>query len=117
MTGSLLLLLLPLAGAAPVDTVVVCPREFREALQPWLSHRAEQGHLIELTSNLPSAEEIRAHIRQIARHAKLRFIVLVGDAEPAMDRDPQVRARCVPTHYTAAKVNVRWGSDPQIATD
>jgi hypothetical protein len=47
----------------------------------------------------------------------LRFVVLVGDAEPAMYTDPALRARCVPPHYAKAKVNVLWHSPPHIATD
>jgi hypothetical protein len=47
----------------------------------------------------------------------LRFVVLVGDAEPAAVLDEAIRARSTPTHLVEAKVNVHWGSEPEIASD
>ncbi len=40
-----------------------------------------------------------------------------GDAEPGLEKDPVLRARCVPVHHARAEVNVLWGSEPHIATD
>ena len=108
---------LPGSVLAAPDTVVVCPEAFREALGPWIKHRTEQGHRIALVSNLKSAPQIRAQIREIAKGKALRYIVLVGDADPAMKDRRDIRARCVPTHYAKAKVNILWGSEPEIATD
>ena len=116
MPVSLLVLSLVLPLADP-DTAVVCPAEFREALAPWLEHRRGQGHRIELLSSTPPKEEIRREIRRLARPGRLRFVVLVGDAEPAMAVHSGVRARCVPVHRARAEVNVAWGSEPHIATD
>ncbi len=45
---------------AKVDTVVVCPQEFRLALEPWLKHRRDQGHVFAIVSNMKSADELRA---------------------------------------------------------
>jgi hypothetical protein len=104
------------AWAAP-DTVVVCPAAFRTALEPWMKHRTKQGHEIALVSNLKTPLEIRAEIREIAKGKALRFVVLVGDADPAMKRRKDIRAVCVPAHYAKAKVNILWGSEPEIATD
>ncbi len=106
------------ANATPApDTVVVCPEEFKPALQPWVEHRQAQGHVLAYVSNLKSADEIRCEIRAIAKQGKLRFVVLVGDAEPNMEQDAAIRRRCVPTHLARAKANIRWGSEPDIATD
>lgn len=99
------------------DTVVVCPPVYLEALRPWLAHRAAQGHRFAFVPGTLSAEQIRADIREHARGGQLKFILLVGDAEPAAAFDPRLRARCVPTFLATAKVNVRWKSPPQIATD
>ncbi len=117
-------LLLALAASAPdtapattPDTVVVCPLAFRAALQPWLEHRAGQGHVVTVLDNDGNPVQLRDQIRDMARDGRLRFVVLVGDAEPAMYVDPQVRARCVPTHIVRAQVNVRYGSEWHIATD
>ena len=117
MSGALLTCLLSLSAPAACDTVVVCPTEFREALQPWVAHREAQGHTLAFVSNLQTPDGIRAAILRQARGDRLRFIVLVGDADPRMDRHPTLRARCVPTHFARAKVNIRWGSEPEIATD
>src|SRR5690606_7171734 len=92
---------------APVDTVVVCPRDFQQTLAPWLKHRESQGHVIKLVSNLGSADEIRQQIKSTAENGKLRFVVLVGDA-PSSDED-RARSRCTPTFRLPAKVNVAWG--------
>ena len=62
-------------------------------------------------------QEIREQIRKVAQQKQLRFVVLVGDADPAAAYNPAVRLRCVPTHYVAAKVNVLWGSEAEIATE
>jgi len=116
MSAFLLLLLLGAEPAAP-DTVVVCPATFRQTLQPWVEHRTRQGRVLAFVSNTGSPEEIRGKIRDAAKRGRLRFVVLVGDAEPAMYTDPALRARCVPPHYAKAKVNVLWRSPPHIATD
>ena len=106
------------AGPAEApDTAVVCPRAFLSALEPWLQYRERQGHRVTLISNTLSAEEIRAAIRVTAKSGGLKYVLLVGDAEPAADHDPEIRARCTPTYWVQAKVNVRWGSEPEIATD
>jgi Peptidase family C25 len=105
------------ADAEPADTVVVCPKEFVAALNPLLAHRHAQGHRFVYVPNTWSADEIRNSIRTTAKGGKLRAILLVGDAEPAADTDPLIRARCVPAHRAAAKINVKFGSEPEIGTD
>ena len=99
------------------DTFVVCPLAFRSALQPWVEHRTQQGHRLSIVSNAIAPEEIRQQIRWALEAGGLRFVVLVGDADPRLYHDPMIRARCVPTHYAEARVNVAWGSEPHIGTD
>lgn len=107
-----------LGAAAPaVDTVVVCPDEFRPALAPWLEHRARQGHQIELVSNLGSPEVVRQRIRDVAERGGLRFVVLVGDADPVDPTDSARLARSVPAHLAEAQVNIHYGPERDIATD
>jgi hypothetical protein len=115
MATALLLLLWAAPAAAP-DTVVVCPTEFREALQPWVEYRVHQGHSLAMLSDTENPEEIRRGIRNAAKLGRLRFVVLVGDALPP-DASAAVKARCVPVHYAKAKINILWGSEPYIATD
>ena len=109
-------LLALLVGAIP-DTVVVCPDPFRDALQPWVEYRQAQGHQLLVVSTDRSAHRIRASIRSAALGGGLRSVVLVGDVAPAGRTEPDVHPRCVPTHWARARINVRWGSEPEIATD
>ncbi|MFO0901823.1 MAG: C25 family cysteine peptidase [Pirellulales bacterium] len=108
-------------SAEPADTVLVCPPVFLNEMKPWLAHRTQQGHVVHIVRGDQSATAIRDEIRAASRAAQngdgLRAILLIGDADPAAERDPQVRARCTPTHQAIAKVNVKWGSEPTIAAD
>jgi hypothetical protein len=99
------------------DTVAVCPAEFRQALAPWLEHRRAQGHRVAVISAAKSAVQIRSEVRRIAAGGRLHYLLLVGDADPAMAHSAAVRKICVPTHHARAVVNVQFGSEPQIATD
>ena len=118
MTGLLLSILICAADPPAPDTIVVCPESFLPALQPWLEHRSKQGHRFAFVSNLDSDRQIRDAIRRTAQSKTVKSVLLVGDALP-QNADPpqQLRARSVPTHFAEAKVNVRWGSEPEIATD
>jgi hypothetical protein len=115
------LLLLWLGAVAdigpPPDTVVVCPAEFREALAPWVQLRSSQGHTIQLISNEGMPDDIRRKIRAANRDAKLRYVLLVGGADPEAARNLNIRRRSVPPYLERAKVDIHWGSEPQIATD
>ena len=116
MSAILLAMLLAVPDPPVVDSVVVCPPDFVEALGPWLAHRKGQGHHCRLVSATGSAEEIRAAIRLAAQSGALKHVVLVGDAD-SPPRVGSLRQPATPTHRAAAKVNVRWGSEPEIATD
>ncbi|MCL4203163.1 MAG: hypothetical protein KJ000_11735 [Pirellulaceae bacterium] len=112
------------AGAEPVprssslpDIAVVCPEDFREALSPWVAHRVAQGYRPVFLNSDRSAAELRDDIRRFARSGQLRYVVLVGDAAPDVGSDRDGRRNLTPTHYVPARVNVRWGSEPEIATD
>jgi hypothetical protein len=113
----LLVALLFAAQPQPSDCVVVCPEVFRRSLEPWLAYRAREGHAIALVAGDLPAEEIRRQIRLVAQGGRLRFVVLVGDCQPAAEEPPEARLRCVPTHYERAEVNVLWGSEPYLASD
>jgi hypothetical protein len=121
----------PIGGAGPIattaalgpDVVAVCPEPLVSGLSTWLEYRRRQGHRVELlvVDGADSAEQtrerIRSRIRATAKSGTLRTVVLVGDAAPADNRDPRLRARTLPAFFADAKVNTRWGSEPQIATD
>jgi len=116
MSPALIALLLATQPLAP-DTVVVCPNEFHEAIAPWVEYRAGQGHSIELVSNLGTEGEVRERIRSVAKGGRLRFVLLLGDADPRMLLYGGLRRRSVPTHLAQAKVVVQWGSPIHIGTD
>jgi hypothetical protein len=99
------------------DVAVVCPTEFRAALAPWLEFRKGQGHLIQIVASDGSTEQIRERIRAAAKPGKLRFVLLVGGANPRLNSDPAVRRRSIPPHLESAKVVIRWGPETEIAGD
>jgi hypothetical protein len=105
MPSYLLWLLIAVAPANSPDTLVVCPTPMRGALAPWEAHRREQGHRLAIIEPAVNAVELQAKIRDVAGGGELKYVVLVGDVP------------VVPTHYTEAKINVRWGSEPTIASD
>ena len=105
-------------GATPApDTLVVCPESFAPAMRRWVRYREGQGHRIEFLANTLSGAEIRRAIRHSAKGNRLRFVVLVGDAEPPEKADGSAGLVCTPTHHAPAKVIARWGPEPTIATD
>ncbi len=117
MIGALLALLLCAPLGVEIDTAVVCPEEYRQALAPWVEFRRQQGHGLVMLSNLHSPDGLRSEIRRLAQGGSLKYLVLVGDADPRLYRDEAVRRRSIPAHYSRAVVNVRFGSSPEIATD
>lgn len=100
-------------GHRDIDTLVLCPSEFQEALRPWTEYRLGQGYKILVQAPSSTAAGLRAQIRQVAEKSPLKNVVLVGDAADV--RVPQ--SRLLPTDFITAKVNVRFGSEPEIATD
>lgn len=114
-----LLLSLPLLALTSLgpDVAVVCPTAFREALQPWLEYRGRQGHRIELVSSEGTPEAVRGRIRDLAKGGTLRVVVLVGDVGSNPAANSPAGRPYVPVFFAPAKVNVRWGSEPTIATD
>jgi hypothetical protein len=106
--------LIALLLAVVPDTLVVCPQQFRQALQVWHSYRLSQGHTIEVIEPPDDADDLRRTICTVARSGHLETIVLIGDAPHP---GSTTHSPGVPTNYITAHVNVRWGSEPQIATD
>jgi hypothetical protein len=117
MHSLFLALMVSLQAADEIDTLVVCPDAFQPALQPWMEYRRGQGHALRVVDTRRTADELRSEIRALARSGTLRYVVLVGDAPPAKTVDPPEHAPTIPTAYRRAKVNVHWGSEPEIATD
>ncbi len=92
-----------------VDTLVVCPEAFQSTLRPWLDYRRRQGHSIQVIVPPDSATALSARIQKEATKSKLQSVLLIGDAGSAEFQ--------VPVDYQKAKVNIFFGSEPDIATD
>src|SRR5262245_39488936 len=101
----------------PADAVVVAPRDFLPALNPLIEYRQTQGHRFVYVPTSSRPDEIRTAIHNPARQGELKFVLIVGDAEPAARHNPAVAARCVPTQLVPAAINVKYGSEPLIASD
>src|SRR6478609_4485282 len=113
--------------AAPPDAVIVAPREFVAALAPLAEHRQRQGHRLVHVPSGGSPAEIRTAIGKVAAGGALKYVLIVGDAEPVAREGSSLRRpqgadaprspMCVPAALVPAAVNVKWGSEPQIASD
>ena len=95
------------------DTLVICPTRFQPTLKTWIDYRTSQGHKILVRSPASTANGLKSQIRSVAVNNKIKNVVLVGDAVD-QNVDPDL---LVPTDYVRAKVNVKFGSEPEIATD
>ena len=98
----------------PPDTLVICPRDFQPTFQRWIDYRQKQGHRILVQAPAASSYEIRGQVKAAAKSGKLKHVVIVGDA---INNARQQRRLTVPTDFVAAKVNVLFGSEPEISTD
>ena len=96
------------------------PSRISRALAPWESYRKNQGHELLTIEPPATSAELRTAIRQAAKSNQLRYVVLVGDVRHPNGGSASVvtdQRDDVPTCYVKAQVNVRWGSEPTIATD
>ena len=102
----------PSAEEKSVDTVVVRPAKWSDALHAWKDYRQSQGHRIaEVDAQLdPSA--IRAAIAHLAaaQSKPLRYVLLAGDVSSQA-------ATTVPTFYQDSSAMSQFGGDATIASD
>lgn len=115
MCSGLIAMLLFAGGDKSPVCLVVCPDAFRQALAPWSARRTEQGYRIITVPSAGSAEKLQRAIGSAAAQHHARFLLLVGDASGLAERT--ARPHTIPTHFIPAKVNVRFGSESEIATD
>lgn len=118
MLPSLLLLgLVPSRPAVAADdpgaVIVVGGDAFRGPLEPWVQFRKSQGYEVRWLTNEGSAEAIRDRLRSEYERSRFDAVLLLGDVVVAGQRT----SLQTPTHYREAKVNVKWGSEPEIASD
>ena len=95
------------------DTLVVCPAPFQQVMDKWCDYRKQQGHVIKMITPPLSVEALKQTIQTVAKSGSLKHVLIVGDVG-----EPRARNTLkVPTDFVKAKVNVLFGSDPEIATD
>ncbi|MEM9409977.1 MAG: C25 family cysteine peptidase [Planctomycetota bacterium] len=95
------------------DTLVVCPPLFQTTLEEWVQYREGQGHKILVIDSPSNADVLKNSIRELAKKYPIKNLVLVGDAK----EQGAGLERLTPTAFVDAKVNVKYGSEPEIATD
>jgi hypothetical protein len=97
-----------------IDTLVLCPPALRVPLQRWVNYRRQQGYRIQILPPLNSAFGVKHQVKTIAAaNPSLRHLVLIGDANDR-STDPK---HFVPTEYVLSKATVKFGAEPEIATD
>ena len=99
------------AGAP--DVLVICPERFQPSMAKWIEYRTKQGYSIKMHSPALTSTGIKKQIRDVASGGSLKHVFLVGDSGDQQARQGDL----VPTDYVVAKVNVKFGSEPEIATD
>ena len=92
------------------DTLVICPRAFQPTMQRWVQYRETQGHKVIVRAPADNSYSIREQVKAFAKQGNLKNVVIVGDAIAGV----QQQHLTVPTDYVAAKVNVLFGSEPEI---
>ena len=88
----------------------------RWLLEPWITHRQQQGHRLHWSPTC--CRPTRSATRSAARPGPAGCGTWCWWATPTRrPRWTRTSRRCVPTHLVPAQINVRWGSEPEIATD
>lgn len=99
------------------SSVLVCPNEWMDTLAPWIRLRQRQGHQFFHLQTTQSAHRLRDQLTRLAKRESIQHVVLVGDTKPPGPMLAQTPQPFVPTFYATAKVNIRYGSEPEIPTD
>ena len=96
----------------------VCAEEFESAWQPWIKYRNQQGYVVKILRPKGSAAGIRESLKRLQQSHEIAAIVLVGDAPSFFKGKFGERTDWhIPTFYSQAKVNVLFGSEPEVASD
>lgn len=98
--------------AGVIDTIVIRPAAWEEALGQWKTYRQQQGHHIaEIDAGLDSRAIRQAILKLSAAQAvPPRFVLLAGDVTARPEST-------VPTFYQASTAMCQFGGDATIASD
>ncbi len=96
------------------DVVVVRPKAWSHAIQPWIVYRQSQGHEIVELDSAASSEAIQASIKRVAAENtnQLKFILLASDVGVLPNQ--QI---AIPVFYHSSTALVKFGGDERIASD
>ena len=102
------------ASSWAIDVIVVRPKGWAAAIQPWKTYREAQGHKIAELDSAQSAEEIRTAIKQVAagQPGALKFILLASDAGVLENQQ-----LAIAPFYHRSTALVKFGGDELIASD
>ena len=114
LVSSLLVALAMMPFAVAADVIVVRPRAWSAAMQPWKVYRESQGYEVVELDSAHTAEAIRAAIKQVAdaKPNTLKFILLASDVGVLPNQ--QI---AIPVFYHRSTALVKFGGDELIATD
>ena len=98
---------------AKIDTMVLCPPQLLDALQPWVAYREAQGRRVYVARPGANAFEIKQQIRQLATVSQLKTVWIIGDVRSVHNHG----SNAVSTDYMPAQAIRKYGSEPEIATD
>ncbi|MAI71032.1 MAG: peptidase C25 [Rhodopirellula sp.] len=94
--------------------ILVCPPDFTNAMQPWITQRKREGLSITTIQPPASGQELKTAIKKIASD-ETRSILLVGDA-PVIGQTTDSSCQ-TPILYARTTVTAKWGSTPTLSSD
>jgi hypothetical protein len=100
------------------DTMVLCPNEFRAALEPWLDYRRAQGHKIVVEEPADTSRGILEQIKNESGRSRLKNVVLIGDSPEQGPRNGgRASSRLTSTCFVRGEINEMLGESTPIASD
>lgn len=100
------LLVLACAATTRGDTVIVLPKDWKPAIQPWKQYRQQQGHQVWELEAEQGLEGLKLAIAELAKQRVLKYVVLAGDVQNS-----------VPTFYHPSTALVQFGGTATLASD
>lgn len=100
--------------------VVVVPAGWESSVNVWQEYRRNQGYSVEIITARSTADETRSALRSAVRSKPNSnvFILIGADAVPINQlHDLEQGEPYVPTFYLPSEAIVRFGGEPEIATD
>lgn len=91
-------------GEGP-DVLIICPDGWQAELGPWMEHRRQQGHRLQVIQPDRTANKLRQQIEKHSADGDLRYVLLIGDVPDGMNLGHGVPAQRVDTLFRLATEN------------